>query len=151
MAYTPTNWQNGDVITAEKLNKLENGVAQGGSADYDLVLIQTDSDNDDPTLTGHGISLDDVLARVADGEEISFKFVYIDSSGYVTVCPGISFKCTDGNTVHINGYMDTYIAELLNYYHDGDSSSLKIKGPYLWEFTYDSDTKDYTFTYQGEL
>lgn len=27
MAYTPTNWQTGDVITAEKLNKLEGGVA----------------------------------------------------------------------------------------------------------------------------
>ena len=26
MAYTPTEWQTGDVITAEKLNKLEQGV-----------------------------------------------------------------------------------------------------------------------------
>lgn len=26
MAYTPTTWSNGDVITAEKLNKLEQGV-----------------------------------------------------------------------------------------------------------------------------
>ncbi|WP_242828276.1 hypothetical protein [Mediterraneibacter gnavus] len=26
MAYTPTTWNDGDVITAEKLNKLEQGV-----------------------------------------------------------------------------------------------------------------------------
>lgn len=26
MAYTPTDWKNGDVITAERLNKLEQGV-----------------------------------------------------------------------------------------------------------------------------
>ena len=26
MAYTPTNWSDGDLITAEKLNKLEKGV-----------------------------------------------------------------------------------------------------------------------------
>lgn len=26
MAYTPTNWKNGDVITADRLNKLEQGV-----------------------------------------------------------------------------------------------------------------------------
>ena len=26
MAYTPTTWNNGDLITAEKLNKLEHGV-----------------------------------------------------------------------------------------------------------------------------
>lgn len=27
MAYTPTSWQNGDVITAEKLNNMESGIA----------------------------------------------------------------------------------------------------------------------------
>lgn len=27
MAYTPTEWETGDVITAEKLNKAENGIA----------------------------------------------------------------------------------------------------------------------------
>lgn len=34
MAYTPTEWVCGDIITAEKLNKLENGLADccGGSA-----------------------------------------------------------------------------------------------------------------------
>lgn len=26
MAYTPTTWSDGDVITAEKMNKLEQGV-----------------------------------------------------------------------------------------------------------------------------
>ena len=28
MAYTPTEWACGDTITAEKLNKLENGLAE---------------------------------------------------------------------------------------------------------------------------
>lgn len=32
MAYTPTNWSTGDTITASALNKLENGVANAGSA-----------------------------------------------------------------------------------------------------------------------
>lgn len=27
MSYTPTNWVNGDIITAEKLNKMEQGIA----------------------------------------------------------------------------------------------------------------------------
>lgn len=30
MAYTPTNWKNGDVVTSAKLNKLEQGVADAG-------------------------------------------------------------------------------------------------------------------------
>lgn len=32
MAYTPTNWQTGDTITAEKLNKMEQGIASTGGA-----------------------------------------------------------------------------------------------------------------------
>lgn len=30
MAYTPTEWATGDIITAEKLNKMENGIAVAG-------------------------------------------------------------------------------------------------------------------------
>ena len=38
MNYTPTEWSSGDVITAEKLNKLENGVASGGGESNDFVV-----------------------------------------------------------------------------------------------------------------
>ena len=31
MAYTPNTWNTGDVITAEKLNNLEHGVAAAGA------------------------------------------------------------------------------------------------------------------------
>ncbi len=31
MSYTPTDWKTGDVITAEKLNNMENGIANAGS------------------------------------------------------------------------------------------------------------------------
>lgn len=31
MAYTKTNWTNGDLITASKLNKIEQGIADGSS------------------------------------------------------------------------------------------------------------------------
>ena len=32
MSYTPTTWNTGDTITATKLNKIENGIANAGSA-----------------------------------------------------------------------------------------------------------------------
>ena len=41
MSYEPTEWQNGDVITAEKLNKIENGIANGNR----LILYEVDSYN----------------------------------------------------------------------------------------------------------
>ena len=38
MAYTPTQWTTGDDVTATKLNKMENGIANAGNA-----LIATDT------------------------------------------------------------------------------------------------------------
>lgn len=32
MAYTPTTWTTGDTVTSTKLNKIENGIANAGSA-----------------------------------------------------------------------------------------------------------------------
>ena len=32
MSYTPTNWDNGDIITAAKLNKIEQGISEASSS-----------------------------------------------------------------------------------------------------------------------
>lgn len=44
MAYTPTNWKDGDIISAEKMNKLEQGVAEGGGGGVLLVNVTKGSD-----------------------------------------------------------------------------------------------------------
>lgn len=44
MAYTPTNWKDGDIISAEKMNKLEHGVADGGGGGVLLVNVTKSSD-----------------------------------------------------------------------------------------------------------
>lgn len=51
MAYTPTTWTTGDDVTATKLNKLEQGVANAGS-----VLIVTDTNG----------TLDKTFAEICD-------------------------------------------------------------------------------------
>ncbi len=38
MGYEPTNWKTGDVITAEKLNKIENGIGSGGGGASEMVF-----------------------------------------------------------------------------------------------------------------
>lgn len=45
MAYTPTNWQCGDVVTAEALNKIEQGIASasGGSGGGESTLVNIPS------------------------------------------------------------------------------------------------------------
>ena len=54
MAYTPTVWATGDIITAEKLNKAENGIAANSNIVYvakgevdDGVPVITEGDFDD--------------------------------------------------------------------------------------------------------
>ena len=48
MSYTPTNWQSGDKVTAEKLNKIEQGIANASAV---VVLTETyDSTNNVYTL-----------------------------------------------------------------------------------------------------
>lgn len=44
MAYEPTVWQTGDVVTSSKLNKLENAVANGGGG-INVELFDYDSEN----------------------------------------------------------------------------------------------------------
>lgn len=38
MSYTPTTWNTGDTITPSALNKIEQGIAEGGGGGYDLVI-----------------------------------------------------------------------------------------------------------------
>lgn len=38
MSYIPTEWKTGDIVTAEKLNKLEEGVASGGGGGGALIV-----------------------------------------------------------------------------------------------------------------
>ena len=66
MSYTPTDWKTGDIITAEKLNKLEQGVSGGeGNSDFYIVNIE---------ITGmfEGATCDKTVAEmqaaVADGK-----------------------------------------------------------------------------------
>lgn len=44
MSYEPTNWQTGDVVTSQKLNKLEQGVADAGGGGGFLVVNMTMTD-----------------------------------------------------------------------------------------------------------
>ena len=50
MAYNPTNWKSGDVVTSAKLNKLEQGVADAGGGGVLVVNVVLNSPTSTPTL-----------------------------------------------------------------------------------------------------
>lgn len=73
MSYTPTEWNTGDIVTAEKLNKLENGVA-GGSGDGNFIVnILFDE-------TTHGATLDKTWQEIKDATDAG-KLVLAYSNG----------------------------------------------------------------------
>ena len=65
MSYTPINWQNGDIITAEKMNKMDNGWGMG------MVALFTQT----VTCEGTGIGTGDVTYSGAiDADEVVITF-----------------------------------------------------------------------------
>ena len=62
MAYEPTQWRSGDTITSERLNKMEQGIAGGGSGEfYALHTSQTvtpaETEGGKPTITYSSVEL----------------------------------------------------------------------------------------------
>ena len=51
MSYEPTNWKTGDVVTAAKLNKLENGVAEGGGGGSGALIVNINTDLETGVMT----------------------------------------------------------------------------------------------------
>lgn len=74
MAYTPTEWKSGDVITAEKLNKLEEGVASAGdgSSDSNEFIINVSSDSQYNVVMDK--TFDEVEAAYNSGKILKAKF-----------------------------------------------------------------------------
>lgn len=108
MAYTPTNWQCGDVVTAEALNKIEQGIASasgGSSPTAPLILQQEVTDPENPIvqittpyseikaayLSGRAVILDPVLT----GKQ------YMSMIGMTDFNPG-------GKVVFLNGMGNGY-------------------------------------------
>lgn len=52
MAYEPTTWQAGDTITSARLNKMEQGIAEGGG----VLMVELTYEEDEES--GNGTSPD---------------------------------------------------------------------------------------------
>jgi hypothetical protein len=63
MAYIPTVWASGDVITAEKLNKAEEGIA----AAAEVRILK-----DDPDIGGYTLSPDEVYELLKSGVSVAY-------------------------------------------------------------------------------
>lgn len=76
MAYNPINWQTGDVITAEKLNKMDNG--------WSTEDVQLFSETVTTAAGMHGASAKLIYSNIITGDTITVTF-----NGTVYVCERI--------------------------------------------------------------
>ena len=77
MAYIPTVWETGDVITAEKLNKAEEGIeaASASAASYDHIISADPANSVSPT-----VDAETVYGWLSDGDSVG-----VDLAGFGVV------------------------------------------------------------------
>lgn len=68
MGYTPTVWQTGDIVSSEKLNKNEEGIAGA----YEIVYLSTVVDDDTTTLNK---TFKEVYDLVDAGKTVKLKTI----------------------------------------------------------------------------
>ena len=80
MAYIPTEWETGDVITAEKLNNMEQGIANlqpvqvtGGEWTFDSVYSEFHCET--------GLSVDDAVEYIKAGRSVVINYPALSDSG----------------------------------------------------------------------
>lgn len=113
MSYEPTVWNNGDIITAEKLNKLENGVANGDNDDEAFIITQTDSNNNQLYVDK---TLEEILQAIDDNKKLVYRFVNpMGGNGAIIMFPNvIQLRAIENNesipSGAVNGLMFVGIA-----------------------------------------
>ena len=99
MAYIPTEWETGDVITAEKLNKAENGIAAA------TTIICTVEFNEEHSSATIDTAYSKIKADFLAGKNIIFQTIDADNGEYnnMLLCSILDAVDEYPNTVSLYG------------------------------------------------
>lgn len=107
MGYIPTEWQTGDIITAAKLNKAEEGIAAAGA--YIIPVV----DDEETSSTILQASFDDISAAVSAGRTVMTKDDRSDNETTISLLWSLSY------------IPDTDFPYHVYFYHPDDVDSFK--------------------------
>ena len=106
MAYTPTEWKDGDVITAEKLNNIESGITES-----DFFIVKIDVSNNyttDKTYAEamqayqNGKTIIFILHKEYNEDMIHFgQWVYGDGDPDFFICKELDIANNNNNSFNI--------------------------------------------------
>lgn len=91
MSYTPTIWNTGDVVTAPKLNNIEQGIKDNETVFVEVVWPGAITADNSPT---YSMTAMDVVGAIQSGKEVKVKLGYI-YNGVITfqwIAPLVSFN-----------------------------------------------------------
>lgn len=99
MAYTPTEWETGDVITAEKLNKAEEGIAAASAL---VCSIEFTSATTATIDEDYG----DIVAAIRAGRSVIFMNDDMENGviSYFTLIQALDEYQPAPNTVKLSGF-----------------------------------------------
>lgn len=108
MAYTPTNWVTGDTITAEKLNKAEQGIADASAY---IIPVVYDAETSSTILEA---SYDDISTAVSAGRTVVTKDDTSNNETTISLLYRVSYIADAEYPYHVYFYhpddVDTYRA-----------------------------------------
>ena len=159
--YTKTNWQDGDIITADKMNNIENGVK---GIEEDVATVKDGlSDMDDRVTAleqgGSGSGLTEVIKQAL--LQIAEKVAYIDEDGqdyyddlYDALYPpvdlvSISAVYTQSGTVYTTDTLDSLKSDLVVTAHYSDQTTETVT-TYTLSGTLTEGTSTITVAYGGK-
>lgn len=85
MSYTPTTWKSGDIVTSEKLNKIEQGIANATTAP--LFVEGTDVGDSREELNKTWQEIYDAL--ITQGRQVIYKHIYDENLAHYYPCIGL--------------------------------------------------------------
>lgn len=155
MAYTPTTWNTGDDVTATKLNKIENGIANAGG--YDLVIASragintgvssgTQTTNDWSIITG---SIDACEEKLENNQPVNAIVIIWDQQW--SIDPPNDMKYFLPLTYFHAPYCLLRFGGIVNE-SAPENNSLSNSPAYIYvNFKYDSSTKALTHAHYNKV
>ena len=105
MAYIPTEWETGDIITAEKLNKLENGVA----AIAGVMVVNGEEEGDTLTLAS---TYNEIAAALSAGIPVFISAPPAEAEGYMFLVFSNAVIGGDTTTYQVSAFDFSNSAEI---------------------------------------
>lgn len=116
MSYTPTTWNTGDTITASAMNKIEQGIANGGSG----ALICTVAYNDDLGEMAMDKTVQEIYNALIGGTPVYAKYQYgvlgTDYIGHIYLAPVVKiYNYNYTNEIRVCVQKPTEIGSISNF------------------------------------